>query len=216
VPGADNDLGHRDTALPAELSWGALATNDGAAPSWNGTSCSGNYCHGSTLADGGATPVWTTVDGSQAACGSCHGLPPGGPHPPDVDCSRCHPNIDAGLNFIAPQQHIDGVVTYEPSTGVRDAQPTRFALRQCVPNPFNPTTMIRYDLPASCSVTLRIFDVTGRMVRRLVDDDSAPAGSYEVQWDGRDDSGRSVATGVYFYQIQAGSHRETKRMVLVK
>jgi hypothetical protein len=58
-------------------------------------------------------PVWTTVDGTQTACGTCHGLPPDGIHPPasfPADCTTCHGNIDATGTFIDPASHIDGVV----------------------------------------------------------------------------------------------------------
>jgi predicted CxxxxCH...CXXCH cytochrome family protein len=116
VPVAESDPGHSDTALPAELTWGALATSDGATPTWNGTTCSGDYCHGSTLPEGGATPNWTTVDGTEAACGTCHGLPPAGLHTTNPDCSLCHPNAGAGQTFTIPGQHIDGIVQLDPLT----------------------------------------------------------------------------------------------------
>ena len=109
VPAATGDPGHNDTSLPAELTWGALASADGATPSWNGTTCT-TYCHGSTLPEGGTTPVWTQVDGSQAACGTCHGAPPAAPHPPQTDCSLCHPGMGPAMTFVDATQHIDGTV----------------------------------------------------------------------------------------------------------
>ncbi|NOY91661.1 MAG: CxxxxCH/CxxCH domain-containing protein [Deltaproteobacteria bacterium] len=104
--------GHIDTPRPAELTWGALATTDGATPVWDGTTCSGVYCHGETLLPGGSntTPEWTTVDGTQAACGTCHSLPPGGSHPSLTQCSICHPSVDESGAIIDPARHIDGVV----------------------------------------------------------------------------------------------------------
>lgn len=117
VPGDIADPGHTDTALPAELTWGALALTDGASPAYDGaiTTCSGVYCHGSTLIPGGTntTPDWTIVgvpEQAQAACGTCHGLPPAAPHPAATDCASCHPTVDADLAFIDPARHIDGTV----------------------------------------------------------------------------------------------------------
>ena len=94
--------------------------------------------------------------------------------------------------------------------------PLGFSLYQNVPNPFNPTTVIRYDVPAGGGlVTLRVYDIAGRIVRTLVDGVHTP-GSVEVTWDGRDASGGPVASGVYFYRLVAPGYGETKKMVLLK
>ncbi len=109
VPTTVNSVGHRDSDLPAELDFGPLA---GAAV-WNGTACSGAYCHGATLTGGDATaPVWTTVDGSQAQCDSCHGAPPPLPHPANPDCGVCHQSMNPGEGLVIadPARHIDGTV----------------------------------------------------------------------------------------------------------
>jgi predicted CxxxxCH...CXXCH cytochrome family protein len=112
VPATRSAVGHMDTALPAELTWSALATADSAAPAFDGVSCAGVYCHGPTLQPGGSntTPTWTTVDGTQAACGTCHGLPPGGSHTTSTACSTCHPTMDASGAIIDPARHINGIV----------------------------------------------------------------------------------------------------------
>jgi len=88
-------------------------------------------------------------------------------------------------------------------------------LHQNVPNPFNPQTSIRYDLPSSARVRLTIVDVAGRRVRTLVDEQQA-AGSREAIWTGRDDMGNAVSSGVYFYVLDAGHQRLTRKLVLVK
>jgi len=85
-----------------------------------------------------------------------------------------------------------------------------------VPNPFNPQTTISFDLPRETQATVRIFDVTGRLVRSLLNGAIARQGRNEVVWNGRDVDGRQVATGVYFYRLEAGEYSETKRMVLIK
>ncbi|MGD9548531.1 MAG: FlgD immunoglobulin-like domain containing protein [Candidatus Krumholzibacteriia bacterium] len=84
------------------------------------------------------------------------------------------------------------------------------------PNPFNPTTTIAFELPVQERVRLQVLDLRGRLVRTLVNGESQPAGSNRTVWNGCDDSGRQVASGTYFYRLEAGSYRETKRMVLIK
>jgi hypothetical protein len=104
----------------------------------------------------------------------------------------------------------------DPGSGVDDALPTKFALLPCAPNPFNPTTTIRYDVAEEgVKVSIVIFDVTGRRVRTLVDG-VQPAGRQSAVWDGRDDGGRTVASGVYFYRMNAGRFVQTRKMVLLK
>jgi hypothetical protein len=104
------------------------------------------------------------------------------------------------------------------STGVTDGTryPDAFALYQNVPNPFNPTTIISYDVPAGVGkVTLRIYDVRGRLVRTLVDGVQTP-GEKRVVWYGRDNRGNRVATGVYFYRMTAPGVTVTKKMLLLR
>ncbi len=89
------------------------------------------------------------------------------------------------------------------------------ALEQNVPNPFNPTTSIAYRVPTSGPVTLRVFNVAGELVRTLVDE-AVTKGSHRVTWHGRDNRGRQVASGVYFYQLVAGQQVLTRKLVLLK
>lgn len=116
VPTAIGDPGHMDTPAPAELLFGAVARANNSPAIWNGESCT-VYCHGATLAGGAlTTPTWTVVDGSQSACGNCHGFPPPLPHPPDTDCGVCHTTIQPGTSspadatFLDPASHINGVL----------------------------------------------------------------------------------------------------------
>jgi hypothetical protein len=97
------------------------------------------------------------------------------------------------------------------------AQPlSAFSLQQNVPNPFNPVTKIAFDVrTGGAMVTLRVYDVSGRLVRTLVDG-FEPAGTRSVSWYGRDDQGRPVASGIYYYQLTAPSFSESKKMVLLK
>jgi len=94
--------------------------------------------------------------------------------------------------------------------------PMTFALHQNMPNPFNPTTSIRFDVPPEGGVvTLRIYDVSGRAVRTLVNGAQAP-GRNTVMWDGLNDAGVPVATGVYFYRLAGPGFSRTRKMMLVK
>ncbi|MDP3910458.1 MAG: FlgD immunoglobulin-like domain containing protein, partial [Gemmatimonadales bacterium] len=94
--------------------------------------------------------------------------------------------------------------------------PGRFALHQNVPNPFNPTTSITFDVPAGgARVNLDVYDVRGRLVARLVDGRQSP-GRKQVTWDGTDRRGQHVSSGVYFYMLQAPSFRQTRKMVLIQ
>ncbi|HTK31870.1 MAG TPA: T9SS type A sorting domain-containing protein [Candidatus Saccharimonadaceae bacterium] len=92
--------------------------------------------------------------------------------------------------------------------------PVRFALRQNWPNPFSHATTIGFDLPTASRVTLDIFDLQGRLVRRVVERSFTP-GHWNVQWDRQDRGGRLVGPGVYLYRIQAERFRDQKKMVLL-
>jgi len=93
--------------------------------------------------------------------------------------------------------------------------PRKNALLAAYPNPFNPETTIRYELASREHVSLRVYDVSGAVVRTLVNGDK-PAGSYSLTWNGRDDNGNAVSSGVYFYRITAGSFSDVRKMTLVK
>jgi hypothetical protein len=88
-------------------------------------------------------------------------------------------------------------------------------LSQNYPNPFNPTTRIAFGLSAPAHVSLRIYDAAGRLVRALVNEERQAA-RYVETWDGRDSSGRAVASGIYFYRLTTGSFEETRKMALTR
>jgi hypothetical protein len=109
-------------------------------------------------------------------------------------------------------------LTLQP-LGVRIEQlssvPNDFSLSQNYPNPFNPSTRIEFSLPKQSFVSLKIYDVIGREVSTVVDEVKG-AGRFAVEWNGRNQSGRLAASGVYFYQITAGSFVQNKKMILLK
>jgi flagellar hook assembly protein FlgD len=97
--------------------------------------------------------------------------------------------------------------------------PVAFAnkLENAYPNPFNPTTTIKYSIASAGRVTLKIYNAAGQLVRTLVDDDQAPQPEgFAVVWDGLSDRGQSVATGVYFYKLTTKEFSDTKKMACIK
>lgn len=101
----------------------------------------------------------------------------------------------------------------EDETGV--SQPEEFQLLQNYPNPFNPQTEISYNLPEDSHVKLSIYNLLGQTVKILVDEFQG-TGSKEVTWDGRNERGESVASGIYLYRLEAGKFTQTKKMSLLK
>jgi hypothetical protein len=93
--------------------------------------------------------------------------------------------------------------------------PNDFKLLQNRPNPFNPETQIAYTIPEGCDASIEIYDLLGRRVRTLVDSYQSP-GNYSVTWNGCDEAGRKVSSGVYFYKLRAGDFTQTRKMSLMK
>lgn len=93
--------------------------------------------------------------------------------------------------------------------------PTEFSLQQNYPNPFNPNTVIQYSIINPTQVSLKIYDVLGREVKTLVNQEQI-RGVYEVNWNGDDEAGNKVSTGVYFYSLKSGDFSQTRKMVLIK
>jgi hypothetical protein len=104
------------------------------------------------------------------------------------------------------------------TTGVDDGAtvPRSYALRGNFPNPFNPFTTIRYDLPRPMRVSLSVYDISGRLVRTLLDNVEQDAGFHAIPWNSRDDHGHPVVSGVYMCRLEADGSTLTGQMVLVK
>ncbi len=107
------------------------------------------------------------------------------------------------------------VLNSDQATGTGGA-PARFRLLGASPNPFNPRTTIRFELPAARAVDLRIYDASGRLVRDLLRGERLAAGRHGRDWDGRDGDGRISPAGVYFYRLDAGDDAGVGRAVLLK
>ncbi len=93
--------------------------------------------------------------------------------------------------------------------------PARTSLRGNRPNPFNPVTIIRYEIAEAAPVAIRVYDVSGARVRDLYVGNRQP-GAYEVTWNATDDAGHPVASGIYFCRMTAGQMTETRKMLLIK
>lgn len=109
---------------------------------------------------------------------------------------------------------IDGLVGIGNDPVLTNTIPLEFSLSQNYPNPFNPTTKIIYALPQEGRVSLKIYDLTGREIMKLVNSELKPAGTYDVRF-----NGANFASGIYFYRIEvegAKRYESTKRMVLIK
>ncbi len=114
--------------------------------------------------------------------------------------------------------YIDDVSVTTTGTGVSDSDssiPARFVLKQNAPNPFNPMTTIAYSLPEATRVSIRVYSVAGRLVATLTDG-VEEAGRRSVVWDGTNDRGESVGSGIYFCSMTAGEFSDRKVMVLLK
>ena len=115
-----------------------------------------------------------------------------------------------GSNDNTPNTIVVGTLSIDD-----DLIPIEFALHNNYPNPFNPLTTLRYDLPEDSEVTIIIYDMLGRQVRALVNQ-SQEAGYKSIIWNATNDYGRPVSAGVYLFQIKAGEYVSTRKMVLLK
>lgn len=109
--------------------------------------------------------------------------------------------------------YFDQIVAVDPND---DVHPASVTLYQNHPNPFNPTTRIEFTLSRPTQVTLKVYNVMGQEVRQLVTGAQASAGQHHVFWDGRNDDGVPVSSGVYLYRLMAGDVVKTRRMILMK
>jgi len=159
----------------------------------------GTLCRGGTIYDAGAGSQYTVM-------GLDHG-------------TTYYAQVSA-LHFCGRWSHWSDCRTFTtvPVTGVEgvDGELTRFVLAGSHPNPFNPSTTIRFAVPEPAHVRVGVFDVLGRRVCTLRDGPLDGPGWHEVQWDGTDGAGQRVAAGVYFCRLDAANFGATSKMVLAK
>ncbi len=150
------------------------------------------------------------------------------PVPPDAELPKIENMLDLftrALKFAKDAkwlafEELEGKIDSLPPTEVRETGeaetlPETFVLLQNYPNPFNPTTEIEFMIPEPAQVKLEIFNILGRKIVTLVDRKLGP-GHKVADWNGEDDQGKEVSTGIYFYRLEAGDFTQTKKMVLLK
>jgi hypothetical protein len=120
--------------------------------------------------------------------------------------------------LVAVATHGAGVYSSTVATGIEAGDneiPAIFTLKQNYPNPFNPSTTIQYTITQKAPVRLTIYNIQGQNVADLVNEHQ-PAGTYNIEWDGKDRYGKEVASGVYMYRLIAGNLAGSKKMMLVR
>ncbi len=123
--------------------------------------------------------------------------------------------ISEAADYINFYRFDDATTTRSLAKHDVETLPAEFSLHQNYPNPFNPTTAISYQLPAASDVKLKIYNTLGQLVKTLVSQKQS-AGNYAVQWNGSNDLGEKVASGIYIYRIQAGDFIQSRKLVLMK
>jgi hypothetical protein len=126
--------------------------------------------------------------------------------------------MDFGLGALTANGERDIYLAKYLNVVTAVGQPKRLPIHELhpnVPNPFNPSTTIAFTLGQAEHVTVQVFDVAGRLVRTLVDGSTGPGRHYKV-WNGRDDTGSQVSSGVYFYRMKTATFEQARRMVLLK
>ena len=144
------------------------------------------------------TPTYTPPS-TIAGCMACHGPTVLNNVAAKMECTQCHGN-----------PHGSGAVEMVSGVG------STYELLQNYPNPFNPSTKIQFKLPTQENVQISIFDVHGREVRTLISSQQYGPGTFSVEWDGKDNNGKRVASGIYFSRMQAGTYSAVRKMSLVK
>jgi hypothetical protein len=149
-----------------------------------------------------STFVPTFVDpASNATCMGCHGSAVANNVMTHMECKTCHPDAHGGI--------------YTAVAEVGEL-PTDYRLDNAYPNPFNPSTNIRFAIPKSEKVRLEVYDIRGRLVSSIIDSEVFAAGTYEAKWDGRNNAGESVASGIYLARLTTGEFMKTIKLNLIK
>ncbi|MBN1351823.1 VCBS repeat-containing protein [candidate division KSB1 bacterium] len=125
--------------------------------------------------------------------------------------------VKGGITYYYRLENVDlsGRKFMHPTISIETPAPEKFELYQNFPNPFNVDTVIRYQIPRDSHILLTVHNILGRVVRTLVDENQK-AGFYNAYWDGKDNQGRDVGSGIYFYNIYADNFHQTKKLIVVR
>ena len=118
--------------------------------------------------------------------------------------------------YVFEEAVIKLTVTEQLSSSIDNPVPQQFAVYQNYPNPFNPITKLVYDIPEETSVSVNIYNMMGKVVKTLVNEEQENRGRKVIEWDATDNNGNKVSSGMYFYSIQTPEFSQTKKMLLLK
>ena len=163
------------------------------------------------LGDGDTAPDWEVVNNEVSVRAERSGKGTGRIYTITVTATDASGNTATSTGTVTVGH--DKGKSSKPVAG--EPAPEAFGLDQSYPNPFNPSTTIRYALPEASNVSLVVYNLLGQQVRRLVSGVQG-AGYHTAVWDGRDEAGRMAATGVYIYRLQAGAFTQVKKMLFAK
>lgn len=140
-------------------------------------------------------------DAYATQCLTCHGTTSKNNVMTEMNCQPCHGDPHAGPSVV--EEHHDYAVR-------------EYGLEQNYPNPFNPTTTIRFSLPEQQKVAIEIYDIKGQLIKKLVDHENLSAGTFTVQWNGKDAFGTAVSSGTYFARMTSDKFMQTIKLILTK
>ncbi len=147
--------------------------------------------------------TFSDPDGN-AVCMNCHGADVFHNVMTHMECASCHNDEPV---------HGGAYTNMEP---ISVHKPSNYKLENAYPNPFNPSTNIRFSIPKYEKVRLEIYDIKGRLVASIVDSDFLNAGTYEYKWDGRNNMGQKVSSGFYIARLTTGNYMQSIKLNLVK
>jgi predicted outer membrane repeat protein len=202
---------HNESGATPVISYSLIEGCGGSGGGWVaslGTDGGGNIDADPRFVDASSADLHLWSSSPAIEAGDNSAVPPGVTTDLDGNPRIYGTNVDMGAYEY---QGLPTGIVEDPE----DALPKTTALRSVYPNPFNPTLTVVFDLDRRRAVQMTIYHVAGRRVRQLVDEVRGP-GTHKVLWDGRDDVGNSVATGVYFLQVRSEEWRVHRKIVLLK
>ncbi len=206
----DDAAGGQDNSLPVELaSFEAAADYGKVTLNWS-TASEVNNQGFNVYRKNNATQNWQQLNADL--------IPGQGNSSQETNYTFVDERVNAGATYIYKLESVSmtGLRVEEKTIEVAIPVPTDYALLNNYPNPFNPTTHLRFRLPEAQRITLSIYNMRGQLIKHLIRDAEYTAGEYEQAWDATDMNGRRVSSGMYLYVFKAGAFQKVGKMVLLK
>ncbi|MGD9487685.1 MAG: FlgD immunoglobulin-like domain containing protein [Calditrichaceae bacterium] len=200
-----------DNSLPVELSsFEAVSAFNQVVLSWKTQSELENLGFNVYRARGAEPDNWTQLNEAL--------IPGQGTYTHATDYEYVDRSVAAGETYLYKLESVSvsGLRVDERTIEVAVPVPDQYALFKNYPNPFNPTTNIRFQLPDAQNVKLAVYDIRGSLVKTVVNNQAFPAGEHTVTWDATDNNGSRVASGMYIYRFEAGKFSKIDKMILLK